>query len=41
MEKGAKDVRTTGGQLVWHVDSHWNPTASVVLAELQRMRPPA
>jgi hypothetical protein len=41
IEQGANDVVTTGGQLVWRLDSHWNPRESLVLAELQRMRPPA
>ena len=41
VEKGAKDPVTTGGRLEWHVDSHWNPRESLVLAELQRIRPGA
>jgi hypothetical protein len=41
IEKGAKDVATTGGRLVWHVDSHWNPRESLIVGELWRMRPPS
>jgi hypothetical protein len=38
IEKGAQDPVTTGGRLEWHLDSHWNPRESLVLAELRRIR---
>ena len=39
IDKGAQDPVTTGGRLVWHVDSHWIPMENLVLAELKRLRP--
>jgi hypothetical protein len=39
IENGAKDVVTTGGRLVWHVNSHWIPVENLVLAALKRIRP--
>ena len=39
IEKGAEDVATTGGRLVWDVDSHSIPMENLALAELKRIRP--